>query len=65
MPVENTQVTTLDERMLRKKDVAALLACSVRTVDRLVSAGNLTPVRILGAIRFRLSQVTALVNEGV
>jgi excisionase family DNA binding protein len=53
-----------EEKLLRKKQVAEKLACSLRTVDRLVSAGKLTRVRILGAIRFRLSQVQILMNGG-
>ena len=53
-----------NETLLRKKQVAERLACSLRTVDRLVSAGKLTRVKILGGIRFRLSQVVALMNGG-
>jgi excisionase family DNA binding protein len=52
------------ERLLRKKQVAEMLACSLRTVDRLVNAGRLTRVKILGGIRFRLSQVQTLMNGG-
>lgn len=54
-----------DERLLRKRQVAEILACSQRTVDRLVSTGKLTPVKILGAIRFRVSQVAILMNGGI
>jgi excisionase family DNA binding protein len=53
-----------NDSLLRKKQVAEKLACSPRTVDRLVAAGKLTRVRILGGIRFRLSQVIALMNGG-
>jgi excisionase family DNA binding protein len=52
------------ETLLRKKDVAEKLACSLRTVDRLVNAGRLTRVKVLGGIRFRLSQVQILMNGG-
>jgi len=41
-----------------------MLACSSRSVDRLVNAGKLTRVRILGGIRFRMSQVIVLMNGG-
>ena len=34
----------------------------MRTVDRLVNAGRLTRVQILGSIRFRLSQVCLLMK---
>ena len=53
-----------DENLLRKKQVAEKLACSLRTVDRLVNAGRLTRVKILCGIRFRLSQVQNLMNGG-
>jgi excisionase family DNA binding protein len=49
---------------LRKKEVAGMLACSLRTVDRLVNSGKLKRVKILGGIRFRLSQVVTLMNGG-
>jgi len=52
------------ENLLRKKQVAELLACSLRTVDRLVAIGRLTRVRILGGIRFRKSEVQAIMNGG-
>ena len=52
------------ENLLRKKEVAKMLACSIRTVDRLVNAGRLTRVKILGGIRFRLTQVHTLMAGG-
>ena len=52
------------EKLLRKKQVAEILACSLRTVDRLANAGRLTRVKILGGIRFRMSQVQLLMNGG-
>lgn len=52
------------EKLLRKKEVAESLACSPRTVDRLVAAGRLSRVPILGAIRYRFSQVQALMDGG-
>jgi predicted DNA-binding transcriptional regulator AlpA len=53
-----------DDKLLKKKQVAAKLACSLRSIDRLVNAGKLTRVRILGTIRFRLSEVVVLMNGG-
>src|SRR5277367_794062 len=51
-----------NERLLRKKEVAELFACSLRSVDRLVARGKLTRVKILGGVRFRLSEVQAIIN---
>jgi predicted DNA-binding transcriptional regulator AlpA len=53
-----------EDKLLRKREAAAILACSLRTVDRLVNVGKLTRVPILGGIRFRLSQVQLLMNGG-
>ena len=53
-----------DDKLLRKKQVAEKLACSLRHVDRLVVAGKLTRIKILGAVRFRFNQVQLLINGG-
>jgi len=53
-----------DDRLLRKNEATLKLACSPRTIDRLVISGRLTRVKILGGIRFRLSQVETLMNGG-
>jgi excisionase family DNA binding protein len=55
-------IEIVKEKLLRKKEVAALLACSERTVDRLVAVGRLARVNILGGVRFRLSDVQSLMN---
>jgi predicted DNA-binding transcriptional regulator AlpA len=52
------------EKLLRKNQVAGMLACSLRTVDRLVVASSLTRVKILGGVRFRFSQVQTLMKGG-
>lgn len=60
----NETSNEMADKLLRKRDVAEKLACSLRTVDRLVNAGRLTRVRILGGIRFRWSQVLSLMKGG-
>jgi excisionase family DNA binding protein len=57
-------IEIVKEKLLRKKEVAALLACSERTVDRLVAVGRLARVKVLGGVRFRLSEVQSLMNGG-
>ena len=52
------------EKLVRKKQAAEILACSERTIDRLASLGQLTRVKLLGGIRFRLSQVLAIMHGG-
>ena len=50
--------------LLTKSDVARALAVSVKTVERLVAADRLRPVKILGATRFRPGDVNALTERG-
>lgn len=56
------ELAAVMERLLRKKEVADLLACSTRTIDRLVAAGRLTAIRLVGGVRYRLSEVQAMMN---
>jgi excisionase family DNA binding protein len=64
MQTENT-TNTVEEKLLRKKEAATLLACSARTIDRLVNLGRLTKVMVLGGVRFRLSQIRQIMQGGV
>ena len=52
-----------NESLMRKKQVAEKLACSLRTVDRLANSGRLTRVKCAG-VRFRESEVLAIINGG-
>jgi excisionase family DNA binding protein len=60
----NQLIQEICDKLLRKNQVAELLACSLRTVDRLVAARRLTRVKVLGGTRFRLSDVQAIMNGG-
>ena len=52
------------ERLLTTEDVAVVLKVSVRTVERMLHDGEITPVRLRGLVRFRLEDVmAALRNE--
>ena len=51
-------------QLLTKKQVANLLACSVRMVERLVASGTLTAVIIRGAVRFRSSDIEQIMMKG-
>ena len=52
------------EQLLRKKEAAAHLACSLRMIDRLVVLGLLTRVKILGARRYLQSEIDAIKKKG-
>jgi excisionase family DNA binding protein len=51
-------------QLVTKKEVARLLACSVRMVERLVASGTLTAVKIRGAVRFRQSDIEQIMVKG-
>ena len=50
------------DQLIRKQRVAALLDCSVRTVEREVACGRLTPVKVRGGVRFRESEVNKIIT---
>ncbi len=61
---ENKEGKPAGMRLLTKKEVAKLLACSVRMVERLVASRTLTAVRIRGAVRFRSNDVEQIMMKG-
>lgn len=54
--------TNLPEMLLRA-EVAELLRCSPKTVDRLVTQGKLLAVKFGGTVRFRRSCVEQFLTE--
>ncbi|MGA3182771.1 MAG: helix-turn-helix domain-containing protein [Verrucomicrobiota bacterium] len=62
--VENKPGKPTALQLLTKKEVARLLACSVRMVERLVASGTLTAVKIRGAVRFRQSDIEQIMMKG-
>jgi excisionase family DNA binding protein len=53
-----------EDRLVSKKEAARVLGMSVRSVERLIARGLLRVVRILGAVRIRLSDVRKLMDGG-
>lgn len=52
------------DKLLRKREVAQMWACSLRTIEREVNEGRLTRVRVRGGVRFRESEVLRRINGG-
>ncbi len=50
-------------RLLSVSQVQDQLGVSRRTVYRLVSAGDLSPIKLRGMLRFRVSDVERLIAE--
>ncbi len=57
----NAQVHDSQDRLLRKREVAERLACSLRTVEREANGGRLTRIKVRGGVRFRESQVQKMI----
>ena len=49
-------------KLLTKKDVAAALSMSTRSVDRLVASGVLKPIRILRSVRFNPADIFRIIQ---
>lgn len=58
----NAPLPDRSDRLLRKKEAATMLACSERTIDRDATSGRLTRVKVRGGVRFRLSEIQAIIN---
>lgn len=50
------------EELLTREDLAQILCCSTRTVDRLVASGDLPAIRIGKLVRFRPGQIRRLLD---
>jgi excisionase family DNA binding protein len=53
----------LEERFISKKDVALMLSCSTKTVERYADDGTLQRYRIGNLLRFRESEVLAALER--
>ncbi len=60
-----TDVQRPNDKLMRKREVAEKLACSLRTVEREASVGRLTRIRIRGGVRFRESEVQKIISGRV
>jgi excisionase family DNA binding protein len=58
----NGKVDTTFDKLLRKREVAQMWACSLRTVEREANEGRLTRIRVRGGVRFRESEVLRRIN---
>jgi excisionase family DNA binding protein len=52
------------ERLLNKKDAAARLGVSVRSIERLLARGVLASVKVGGRVLIRLSDLLRIMEQG-
>jgi hypothetical protein len=60
--IERTRVAP--DRLLKLPEAASRLACSPGTVENLVRRGLLEKVPVLGAVRYRESDIQRIIREG-
>ena len=51
------------ERLLRKKDVADMLSCCTKTVERRTEKGTFTAYEIGGLMRYKKSEILAALKR--
>ena len=54
-----------EDALLNKHEVARVLRCSVRNVDRLVAQGGLRRIKIGGIVRFLRSEVVGVIEQAM
>jgi excisionase family DNA binding protein len=59
---EVSRIKLPEDPLLTKSETADLLRMSLRTIERLASAGKLTKIKIGGCVRFRLSVVRRIMG---
>lgn len=51
-------------QLITKKEAASLLSISTRTLDRMISCGDLPqPIKVGGSSRLLLSEITEFINQ--
>ena len=53
----------MQDRLLSKKEAADMLGVSTRTIERMMTHGELMKVKIRGCVRARLSEIKQLLGE--
>ena len=62
---EDTGIKQATPELLTLQQVAGILSCSIRQVQRLVKMGKLPPpIRILGLVRFPGSEIRMWIDSG-
>ena len=63
--IDSETATEKASRLLTKKEAAARLSISTRTLDRMVVQGMIEKVFVVAAVRFRESDINEIVNHGI
>lgn len=62
-----TQDTTIQatERLITKADAAKRLSISTRTLDRIAESGLIEKIFVRGSVRFKLSVIESIIQNGI
>jgi len=64
-PLSKDELAARDDELLLRFDVAQRWKCSEKSVERAETRLGLQPIRVLRAVRYRLSDVLRIEREGV
>ena len=65
-PINHQQIPKESYQLISKKEAASLLSISTRTLDRLISAGELPqPIKVGKSSRLRLIDITQFIDKAI
>ena len=65
-PINHQQIPKESYQLISKKEAASLLSISTRTLDRLISEGELPqPIKVGKSSRLRLIDITQFIDKAI
>jgi excisionase family DNA binding protein len=65
-PINHQQIPKESYQLISKKEAASLLSISTRTLDRLISSGELPqPIKVGKSSRIRLIDITQFIDKAI
>jgi excisionase family DNA binding protein len=65
-PINHQQIPKESYQLISKKEAASLLSISTRTLDRLISSGELPqPIKVGKSSRLRLIDITQFIDKAI
>jgi excisionase family DNA binding protein len=55
----------MSDKLTSKKGAAQMFSVSERTIDRMLSSGELTKIKIRGCVRVKVAEIKRLLGEEV
>ena len=65
-PIKQQSIPKESYQLISKREAASLLSISTRTLDRLISSGNLPqPIKVGKSSRLRLIDITQFIDKAI